>query len=323
MNNSSTNSSAAPFVPSVGQDNALFFIIVLVTTGFNLLIVAALIADRKTNRSIRVILVNLLLSGVVSSVAIIIYDSFVFSDLYVAEGFSSNTPWWQIVVVIFYFGGTGRALFATMYAVTMFLLVKFWDKPVIRPKYTKYFVISAVTIWIVAFLAASPLISRDIVYDTIIESCNCFAYSITFVVLHSVLFSILPAVISLIVLIVTVYYYKHCTLDKTSSDRVSTGLLKFAFFLLVVQTVNVIAYVLLPIMYINLVHALFDDTYFSFRSLFDAIHLTVIPTPIFILIFIKPVRDMLTHWMTCSCFRQKHTGTTKASHHGSRMSSKL
>ena len=92
MDNSSTNSSEAPFVPSVGQDNALFFIIVLVTTGFNFLIVAALIADRKTNRSVRVILVNLLLSGVVSSIAIIIYDSFVFSDLFVAEGFSSNTP---------------------------------------------------------------------------------------------------------------------------------------------------------------------------------------------------------------------------------------
>ena len=228
------------------------------------------------------------------------------------------------MVVIFYFGGTGRALFATIYAVTMFLLVKFWDKPVIRPKYTKYFVISAVAIWIVAFLAASPLISRDIVYDTVIESCNCFVYSITFVVLYSVLFSILPAVISLIVLIVTVYYYKSYTIDNVSSDRVSTGLLKFAFFLLVVQTVNnIIAYVLLPIMYINLVHALFDDTYFSFRSLFDAIHLTVIPTPIFILIFIKPVHDMLTHWVSCSCFRQKHTGTTKASDHGSRITNKL
>ena len=227
------------------------------------------------------------------------------------------------MVVTFYFGGAGRALFATMYAVTMFLLVKFWDKPVIRPKYTKYFVISAVAIWIVAFLAASPLISRDIVYDTIIESCNCFVYSTSFVVLHSILFSILPAVISLIVLIVTVYYYKSYTIDNKSNDRALAGLLKFAFFLLVVQTVNVIAYVLLPIMYINLVHALFDDTYFSFRSLFDAIHLTVIPTPIFILIFIKPVRDMLTHWMTCSCFRQKHTGTTKASDHGARITNKL
>ena len=294
----------------VSQDSALFLIIILVTTGFNLLIVAALIADTNTNRSIRVILVNFLLSGVVLSIAIIIYDSFVFSDLYVAEGFSSNTPWWQVVVVIFYFGGTGCSLFATMYAVIMFIQVRFWEKPIAQPSGTKYFAISAVAIWIVAFLAASPLISRDIVYDTIIESCNCFVYSITFVVLYSVFFSILPAVISLIVLIVTVYYYKRYTIDSKSNDRVSAGLLKFAFFLLVVQTINVIAYVLLPIMYLNLVHALFDDTYFSFGSLFDAIHLIVIPTPIFILIFIKPVRDILSRWGTCSCFQNKCAGAS-------------
>ena len=122
-------------------------------------------------------------------------------------------------------------------------------------------------------------------------------YSTSFVVLHSILFSILPAVISLIVLIVTVYYYKSYTIDNTSNDRVSAGLLTFAFFLLVVQIINAIAYVLIPIMYINLAHALFDDTYFSLGSLFDATHLTVIPTPNLILIFIKPVRDTLTRWM--------------------------
>ena len=53
-------------VLSVGRDSALFLIIILITTGVNVLIVAALFADRKTNQSLRVILVSLLLSGVVS-----------------------------------------------------------------------------------------------------------------------------------------------------------------------------------------------------------------------------------------------------------------
>ena len=314
MNNSTiaTNSSLDICVPQVSQDRALFLMIILVTTGLNLLITAALIADSKTNRSVRVILINLLLSGVVSSIAIIIYDSFVFTDLYVEEQFSSNTPWWQVIIVIFYFGGTGHALFATMYAIVMFLLVRFWEKPVIRPEYTKYFIITAIAIWIVAFLAASPLMSKDVTYDSALESCDCFAYSTSFVVLYSILFSILPAILSLILLIVTVYYYKHYTLRDETNDRFLAGLLKFAFFLLAVQTVNVATYVVLPVMYINLVHELFDDTYFSFRSLFDAIHLTAIPTSICILVFIKSVRDTLTRWVTCSYLRHTYSITTRA-----------
>lgn len=312
MNDSTmtTNSSQVFGVSQVSQDTALFLIIILVTTGFNLLITAALLADTKTNRSIKVILVNLLFSGVVSSIAIIIYDSFIFTNLYVEEQFSANTPWWQIVIVIFYFGGASQALFTTMYAIIMFVLVRFWQKPIIRPEYTKYFILTAIAIWILAFLSASPLISRDVTYDSALESCDCFAYSTSFVVLYSILFSIFPAILSVIFLTVTVYYYKRYTLKNEGSDRFLAGLLKFAFFLLVIQTINVAAYVVLPIMYINLVHELFDDTYFSFRSLFDAIHLTAIPTPICILVFIKPVRDILTRWATCSFCQQKHSSST-------------
>lgn len=309
------NGSVDVCVSQFSQDRVLFLIIILVTTGFNILIAAALIAESKTNRSIRVILLNLLFSGVVSSIAIIMYDCSVFSersDLTVEEQFSADTPWWQVVIVIFYFGGSSQALFATMYAVIMFLLVRFWEKRVIRPKYTKYFIITAVVIWIVAFLSASPLMSKDVTYDNALESCNCFAYSTSFVVLYSILFSILPAILSVIFLIVTVYYYKRYTSNDEANDKFLTGLLKFAFFLLAIQTVNVAAYVILPIMYINLVHRLFDDKYFSFRSLFDAIHLTAIPTPICVLVFIKPVRDTLTSWATCSFIRQKYSSTTGA-----------
>ena len=312
----SNNSSVDVCVSQFSQDRVLFLIIILVTTGFNILIAAALIAESKTiyNRSIRVILINLLVSGVVSSIAIIIYDCSVFSeksDLTIEEQFSADTPWWQVVIVIFYFGGSSQALFATMYAVVMFLLVRFWAKRVIQEKYTKYFIITAVVIWIVAFLSASPLMSRDVTYDSALESCNCFAYSTSFVALYSILFSILPAILSVTFLIVTVYYYKRYT-SNHETNKFLAGLLKFAFFLLTIQTFNVAAYGILPIMYINLVHRLFDDTYFSFRSLFDAIHLTAIPTPICVLVIIKPVRDTLTSWVTCSFLRQKYSSTTRA-----------
>lgn len=230
----------------IGQDNALFLAILLVTTSMNILITASVIAERKTNLSIRVILVNLLLSGVVSSFAVILYDTFV-----MLEGYDSTTTWWQVVVVLFYFGGTGRVVFVTMYAITVFLLVIFWNKPITKPSSTKYFVICSLAVWAVAFISASPLISTDITFEKPAESCDCYPYSTGFVVTHSILFSILPAVASLTVLLVTVCYRRHRTLNDEGEDKILRGLLKFGFFLFMVQAMNVAAHVLLPIMYIN------------------------------------------------------------------------
>ena len=147
-------------VLSVGRDSALFLFIILITTGVNLLIVAALFADRKTNQSLRVILVSLLLSGVVLSVSIVIYDVFV-----IVEGFNNNSKWWKAVSVMLIFGGTARMLFATMYAVTVFLLMRFWNKPIIEASSIKYFIITAVIVWMMSFVSASPQ-AFDVVSDT-------------------------------------------------------------------------------------------------------------------------------------------------------------
>ena len=293
------NVSDEQSVLSVSRDSALFLLIILLTTGVNLIIIAALFADRKTNQSLRVILINLLLSGVVLSISIIIYDIFV-----IVEGFNNYSDWWKAVKVILVFGGTARVLFATMYAVTISLLMKFWNKPITAAKSTKYFVITAVIIWIVSFVSASPQMF-DVVSDTYVESCSCYVYGTAYVVAHGILFSILPVTLSFIALILTMCDHKRSTDVDSDNDRVMKGLLKFGFFLLVIQTINVATNVILPVMYINLVHSLFDDTYFSFSTVFDGAHLTVIPTPILILVFFKPARNTLTRWLTCSFLHRK------------------
>ena len=299
MDNGTFNASDRQ-VLSVGRDSALFLFIILITTGVNLLIVAALFADRKTNQSLRVILVSLLLSGAVLSVSIVIYDVFV-----IVEGFNNNSKWWKAVSVMLIFGGTARVLFATMYAVTVFLLMRFWNKPIIEASSIKYFIVTAVIVWMVSFVSASPQ-AFDVVSNTYFESCSCYAYVAAYGLAHTIIFSILPVTLSFIVLIMTVCDHKRRTqVVPQDNDKVMKGLLKFGFFLLAIQAINVATNVILPIMYFNLLHNFFDDTYFSFSTVFDGAHLTVIPTPVMILIFFKPARDTLTRWLTCSFLRQK------------------
>ena len=304
MDNVTQAANDSNVMVSVGRDSGLFLLLILITTGVNVLLVAALFAERKTNQSLRVILISLLLSGVVLSISIMIYDVGV-----IVEGFNNYSEWWQAVKVILITGGTARVLFATMYAVTISLLMKFWNKPITAPESTKYFVITAVIIWIVSFFSALPQ-AFDVVSDTYLESCSCYAYGIVYVVGHSIIFSVLPIVLSFAVLVVTVCDRKRNTEIDEDRDRVLKGLLKFGFFLLVVQTINVASNVILPITYNNLVNNLFDDTYFSFSTVFDAAHLTLIPTPMLILVFFKPARDTLSRWLTCSFLRQKYANTS-------------
>ena len=218
---------------------------------------------------------------------------------------NNNSKWWKAVSVMLIFGGTARMLFATMYAVTVFLLMRFWNKPIIEASSTKYFIITTVIVWMVSFVSASPQAS-DVVSDTYFESCSCYAFGTAYGLAHTIIFSILPVTLSFIVLIMIACDHKRRSkVEPQDNDKVMKSLLKFGFFLLAIQAINVATNVILPIMYFNLVHDLFDDTYFSFSTVFDGAHLTVIPTPVMILIFFKPARDTLTRWLTCSFLRQK------------------
>lgn len=302
--NSTYNTSAGPEVWAFPQDTVLFLVILLITMGLNLLLSAAVIAERTTNPTVRVILVNLLLSSVVSSISIVFYDILGILGGLGSVGTTAFLVWFTICTMVFYCGGTAGVLFATMYSVTIFLQIKLWSKPILKPRNNKYFILAAVAVWIVALISTSPFIYIN--FETTPKMfCNCHFYSIIISLLHNLFFSILPAIFCLCILLVTVYYYKRSTLIDKCNDKGLKGLLKFGFFLFTVKIIHFVAHVLLPIMFINLINRFYDDTYFSFRSVFDGIHLIMVPTPILILVFFKPVRDTLTRWLTCRCRRQK------------------
>lgn len=301
MDNTTINTSAGAGAWSFPQDSILFLTILLLTSALKLLLTAAVIADRNTNCTVRLILVSLLLSSVISSVPILLYDIFGIAGGVASVKLTTDQVRlsYAIGTMIFYFGGTTHVLSATMYSVTIFMQIKFWDKPILKPRNNKYFILAAVCVWTAAFISAYPLVFLYF-EATPASFCNCFFYSIIIVVLHSLAFSVLPAVLSLVILLVTVHYYKrHTLVQGECSNKGLKGLIHFGFFLLALQMVHFATHVLFPIMLINIINRFFDDTYFSARSVFDGIHLSLIPTPLLILIFFKPSRDTLTRWLTC------------------------
>ena len=312
MNNTTRNASGPLGEWTAPQDSTLSLAILLVVMAIKLLLIAAVIAERSTNCTVRLILGNLLLSSVISSIPVVFFDIFgILGGLGYLGRFNTRV-WFMIGILIFYGGSTAQVLFATMYSVAIFLQIRFWNRPVLKPRSTKYFILATVCVYIVAFISATPLLY--LYFETTPTAfCNCFLYSFIIMLLHSLFLFVLPAIFSLTILLMTVRYYKHNSLHQDivkHNDKGLQGLLHFGFFLFAEQVIHFATHVLLPIMWMNLLNRFFDDTFFSVRSVSDGIHLTLIPTPILILIFFKPAREILTRWLTCRFRCQKSSTDT-------------
>ena len=273
---------------------------------FDLLVIAALIADSETVRSIRWILANTLIAGVVSALGLLLYHIFQGVSAFDANFARRSQTMCQVVIPVITFGNSGRVLMATFYALTVFIVVRWWNKPVLAPRNTKYFIITAVFVWFLAILLAAPSITTDA--TTILcatDSITVNNYTSVYAALVLlILLSTFPILLTLLFLVITVCFIKRWTITEDSATR--KALLKFGFFLIIGQGINAISQIVCPAVSL----ALSDRDRALVNTILAAIlDLSLIPTPILICIFFKPVWHKLRKWL-CSCCRKCSVGTT-------------
>ena len=125
-----------------------------------------------------------------------------------------------------------------------------------------------------------------------------FGARVSFTVVTLTINSIVPLIVCIVIPIVVLCYIKHNTMTKEKSSY-GKGLVKFALFLVIGNFLNFLGIVIISVV-----------AYFSADA---SVYLTYIlaaiflfPTPIFILLFLKPVRKSLRAVMTSS-FKSDHT----------------
>ena len=287
MDNFTSNASEVDHLSLVRSVlTGIFLTQVIIVAAVDILVIGALFANAQLNRTVRFLLVNLLLAGLAVAAASIIFHSYYGASL--AWGSLGNRQIFigvcQSAAFLFLFGGAGRFLFTTLYATTVFVLVRFWNKPTIDPRNTKYFVVTAVVIWIVAALAATPVISRELMTSLCVRriqrlDIGFYAYLSS----HIVVFSLLPAVLSLILLIVSACYLRRAVANSPGAKKMSKSMLKFGFFLLLGQGFNIAGQILTPILgiIISILTEEFPAVLLN-ACIFD---LSLIPTPILVTLF--------------------------------------
>ena len=313
MDNVSANTSALVNVAAIaGMTTAhgVVLLIVLTNMVFNLIIITALFQDNsELVRSIRVILINILVACVIGGLVSVTFHVSSPVYEYVSSSSVHGPPWCHALVFLDHTGSIGRVLFAVYYGVTVFIVVHFWNQPVLAPRNTKYFIIASGFVWLLAVLVGITTFFDE----TVQEVCRSNHSSITRDTLNAssqftlpvtapfFVVSSIPIIVTPVILIKTACYIKHKTIGEHRDTK--KALVKFGLFLMIIQGLNVFAQNFVPLLALGIGRLHEDSTAFIVGvTLSD---LSRIPTNVLIIIFFKPVQAKLKRWLCCCYHRYK------------------
>ena len=282
----------------------LFLIIIIIpVVFFNVLILLALLVDRSTVGIIRLVLCNSQAACLVLAITILVYDiagmALSFTDV---EGPAGIISFCRAILFFLGAGGAARFLFLAVFSVAIYYIVRFHMPQKKESSRTAVigFAIAVTVLWVVAILGGLPVL-----FDTIVN--NSCSYTVLgggiSVALFVVIFGIGGFTASIIFLLLTVFYIRRHSISGTDAC-IKKALLKLGFFLLFGNVVSVIGQIVPAI--IGAAVSESRETLATLLALFIAIvliNISLIPPPILLVIFFKPIRIQLKKWLCCCCLK--------------------
>lgn len=284
----------------------LLFIIIPVIV-LNALILLALLVDRSTVGTVRLVLCNIPAACLMVGITAFVYDiagvALAFTDIGSPERII------QFCRASLFFIGTGgaaRFLFLAAFSVTVYYIVKFHmvNKEEANRRAFIGFAVAVVVLWVMAILGGTP-----VMFDTIVSnSCRYTAFGGSInVALFVFIFGIGGFATSITFLLLTVFYIRKHSISGADAPF-KKALVKLGFFLLIGNVINFIGQIVPPIIGAA-VNEGGDTSSVSLIAIYFAlilIDLSLIPTPILLIIYFKPVRMHLKKWLCCCCNKKAH-----------------
>lgn len=169
------------------------------------------------------------------------------------------------------------------------------------------FILCAIVVILLWGLAI--LYSLLILFDFVLsDSCRLTAIGgVVTVILYILIFGLGGFATSITFLLLTVFYiYKHKISDTNHHDPFQKALVKLGFFLLSGGFVNFIGQIVPSIVSaaVSEERETLGDSLVARYSVALLIDLSLIPTPILLAIYFKPIRMHLKKWLCCCCGRK-------------------
>ena len=281
----------------------LFLLIVVVALVLVVLSIASLCGNSGVPRVLSIYLINQL----VGCIIVIFFSSSLFLVALVLT-LNSNLdlppiPYCQFLIRGYAFGAVGRMWSLFAFSLVVFVVVKRGEK-VFK---CGYMVVGIVGVWVVAFLVTFYITLPYPVFALhFVNSIACFPHNavIPRTSLYPTLFiwvvfgGIIPLSASITTPIITLCYIRRNTI--TEGAAYNKGIAKFALFLVVGNVVNFLGQAV-P----GLISLATEAVGVVLAYIF--ITLSLLPTPIIIIIFMKPVRKKLKRMVCHICHRKGYS----------------
>ena len=284
--------------------------VVLPVIAVNTVILVALVLESTIVKAICLVLGSILVSCNLMALGLAMYH---IAGIVLKFSPVNNPPTAPCTVTMFLinFGGAARLVFMATFAVIVYIIGRY-GKATKKHFVIICFIVVAV-LWILTFLGASPLFSQSIIYTWYAGSLSCSitpssTYSYIYTVLYVFFFGLITLSVTITFLVITIRYIKSLTIQHVKLNKAT---FKFGFFLLIGNGINLLGQMLPTTTAIAIqsqstspsgppppsAHVLL----YSFITLLNA---ALIPTPIIVLVYFKPIRERLWHWL-CRCLPKK------------------
>ena len=273
----------------------------------NVAILVALVLEYFIVNIIRWVLGSILVSCLLTGLGLAMYH-IAGIILYLAPVNNPPTAPCTITVFLIGFGGGARLVFMATFAVIVYINVKYGAHETPKKHFVVASLIAVVVLWILAFLGHSPLLSQEIISTWYRDYLSCgispiATASYIYIGLYFVSFGLVTLSITVTILVIIVCYKKYFNVREIRLEKTTV---KFGFFLLLGNGINLLAQIIPPLISTSVTpqptppwpdgppsHAAL--TYISYTLL----NLALIPTPVLVLIFFKPIRNRLWQWLCC------------------------
>ena len=310
----SATDNVAAIIGTATADGVLLLIVFFATV-INVIVIAALIGTSDLVRSLRVILVNILGASVMGALGSTIYH---ISSLTLRLSSSSSghgRRLCRVTVFLLAISTTGRVLFTAFYGIAVFIVVYFWNQPVLAPRNTKYFIIASAVVWLLAVATGIPSLPEESVSGFCSISNNITRDIQDMISRFALIVAVPYSVVSCIAIIVTLMFVimTFCYIKKKSIGdfrESKKALVNFGLFLMIVQGINTFAQIFMPLLALRISHLL--EYPIAFIVAVALSELSQIPTNVLILIFFKPVRVRVKKWMCCCCHGRKQATKSRS-----------
>ena len=296
-----TNSSLNAISPLSGPGFVVFNAVMLLGVLFpviavNTVILVALVLESSIVKVVRLVLGSILVSCLIVALSLVMNH---IAGIVLSLSPVNSPPDLPctITIILIGFGGAARLVFMAMFAVIVCVIVRY-GKATNKRSVIIAVLVAVVILGIITCFATAPLFLQSINRTTYRDSLACGIsrvniFSTVFFGLYVFVFCLATVSVAIVFLLITICFLKsHSISDK----KVKKAMVKFGFFLLLGNGISFIGQ-LIPVIIASVAippkkgspTAIPEWNYISFTFLNAAL----IPTPILVLVYFKPIRKQL------------------------------